>query len=67
MKTIQVHGNDVIGAGMIEAYVAEDGPGVISPVGFRFIPTGEDQGNHKGFNMSIQEARRLAAFIVVNT
>lgn len=66
MKEIKLTGNDVIGPGIVSVYVSEGGGGVVSPVGLHFDSEDGVQ-KHKGFNLSIGEARKLAAFLVLNT
>lgn len=57
--------NDTIGPGIATVYVTKGG-GYSSPVGFHFD---SEDGKVKGigFNLSLSEARRLAAFLVENT
>lgn len=66
MKEIKLSGNDVIGPGTVTVYVAIGGGAVVAPIGLHF-ESEDGQVKHQGFNLSIGEARRLAAFLVLNT
>lgn len=65
MVEAKFHGNDTIGPGIITVYVS-DGAHLASPVGLHF-DSEDKQVKHQGFNLNRQQARELAAFLVLNT
>lgn len=68
MKMLQLQANDEIADGSLELYHS-DNSGSVSPFGFtftRYHEAGKYTESTCGFNISKQEAKKLAKFIIEN-